>query len=516
MSLPNLSGLRLASDGVSTGEWVEYKAGKYEDENANTPAGRSECAISRNGFEEHEYIWRSTRAEGCGEVNYDGEAYWHWLQNSQGLDPANRHPLDRETMLDLLRGPPKGGDSDDRRPLIDEERIEAEVDELLEQRTEAGAERRRLEEARRQIQQMEAESEERRLRIQRARAPPPSWVTLASAGYEGASAHTLLSTDITANPHASRYGVDAELINFVTELQADVVTRNARWYYLEQPVSMLPENNHRGVVYEWKPFDSQGGVAWPSLLQISIKLQAGSFINGTLANWDANLPQGNSEARLRLGMLRLLFGQNLNAYTVDAALHHSWFRIAVTPSRSEHNNGLLSIYIRPEFMAWLCDRAGRLDSSILPELRERFGQAPAHGFDHGAEPPHRSLSVAMTSEDSVTVAHAQRFWKNALTKMISLVQGLPGWVHGRTVTHAQTVALKIYVAPSPMLEARVPATRPRMRTAPLGTQPLTPWMQRRWETGGLAYVETLWYGRGYDTDEEGWRWEEDLSNGVFA
>ena len=100
-----------------------------------------------------------------------------------------------------------------------------------------------------------------------------------------------------------------------------------------------------------------------------------------------------------------------------------------------------------------------------------------------------------------------------INEMISLVQGLPGWVHGRAVTHAQTVALKIYVAPSPMLEGRVRMTR--MRTGPLGNQTLTPWMQSRWD-GDLAYVETLWYGRGYDTDEEDWRWEEDLSNGVFA
>jgi len=509
MSLPNLSGLRLAADGVSTGEWVEYEAGKYEDKNATTPAGRSECAISRVEFDENEYIWRSTRAEGCGEVNYDGDAYWRWLQHSKGLDPGNRHPLDRATILDLLSGPPKGGDSDDRRPLIDEERIEAEVDELIKQRNEIEAEQRNLEEARRRIQQMEAAAAEERLRRQRMRAPAPLWIYNASAGYEGARARNLISTDLTAGPHASRYGVDAELINFVAELEADVVTRNAHWYYLEQPNSMLPENNHRGVAYEWKRVDN--GVGWPSLFQISIKLQAGSFINGTLTNWYANLSEEDAQARLRLGMLRLLFGQNLNAYTVDGALHGSWFRIFVRPSRNEHSNGLLSIYIRPEFMAWLCDRAGRLDSSILPELRERFGQAPADGFNHGAEPPNRSLSVAMANSTQST--EAQLFWKRALTKMISLVQGLPGWVHGRAVTHAQTVALKIYVAPSPMLEGRVRMTR--MRTGPLGNQTLTPWMQLRWD-GELAYVETLWYGRGYDTDEEDWRWEEDLSNGVFA
>jgi hypothetical protein len=519
MSLPNLAGLRLAADSVSTGEWVAYEAEKHagvsEGERANTPAGKSECAISRSEFEEGEYIWRATKKEGGSDVNYDADAYWEWLQHSKGFDPATRHPLDRATMIDLLRGPPKGGDPNDRRPLIDEKLIEAQVDELLTQRGEVEAELRGLEEAQRQVRELEAASAERRRRIERAQAPPPSWIYHASAGYDGAGAGTLLSTDLTAGSPAVRWGVDAELINFINQVQADAIaseTQPARWYYLEQPSAMLPENNHRGVMYEWKRgMDSD--LVWPSFFLISIKLQAGSFFNASLrfalADWNVSLPQGDAQTRLRFGMLSLLFGQNLDANAVYAALHRAWFDLELRLARPNgRNDGSLSVYIRPEFMAWLCDHADRLDSGILPELRERFGQAPADGPNHGAEPPNRSLSVAMSN--TIEATEAQEFWKNALIKMIGLVQGLPGWVHVHAVTREQAAARGIYVAPSPMLENRVP----RIIRGRAVTPPITPWMQRRFgNEWDLAYVETLWYGRGYDTADEGSAWYAYLYSG---
>ena len=148
MALPSLVALRLGErpEEAATDEWIRYdpdaeaarrrKAAEADaDADAgaanNALGGQDDCCISGHDFERGEWVWRATRREHGGDLNYDPISYWRALEQRKGHDPTTTREVPEEAIRALAAGPPSqradGVDGDDRdpRPVADQARVDA-------------------------------------------------------------------------------------------------------------------------------------------------------------------------------------------------------------------------------------------------------------------------------------------------------------------------------------------------------------------------------------------------------
>ena len=131
MALPSLVGLRLGKrpEEAATDEWIRYNPDVHAGGEDEMLTGQHDCPISGHDFERNEWVWRATRREHGGDLNYEPSAYWRALEEKLGHDPNTTREVPEDAIRTLAAGPPNqredGADGDDRdpRPVATEEDI---------------------------------------------------------------------------------------------------------------------------------------------------------------------------------------------------------------------------------------------------------------------------------------------------------------------------------------------------------------------------------------------------------